>query len=121
MAGPLYRPFASSPYRVSMDLESLRLADWIEIDSFYTSQMAEKRRLLAERHDDVFRALPEAADPSREVLALLSEHLAAHHSRMFRRAGVTLENLALGERWDLDATGLHPLDLAGGWCRRISA
>lgn len=96
-----------------MDLESLRLTDWIEIDASYPSQMAEKRRLLAERHGDVFCALAEAAAASREVLALFAGHLATQHPRMFRRTGATLENLALGESWDLDTTDLHPLDLAG--------
>ena len=37
---------------------------WFEIDECYVEEMAERRRLLAERHEEVFGALPES-DPAR--------------------------------------------------------
>ena len=113
MAGPRYRPFASPPYRVAMGLENLSLDEWIEIDGFFRDQLAEKRRLLAERHGDVFQSLPDSEPPSHEVLQLLAEHLPRRFPALFRREADALENLATAERWDLARTDLHPLDLAG--------
>lgn len=112
MAGPRYRPFASPPYRVAMGLETLALDDWIEIDEAFSDQLAEKRRLLSERHAEVFQALPDSQHASREVLELLAEHLPRRFPTLFRRDGDTLENCATAERWALRNT-LHPLDLAG--------
>ncbi|MBV9527081.1 MAG: DUF3445 domain-containing protein [Acidisphaera sp.] len=96
-----------------MGLENLSLDDWIEIDDAFRDQLAEKRRLLAERHAEVFQSLPESTDPSREVLTLLGEHLPRRFPALFRRRGDTLDNAATAERWNLAQTDLHPLDLAG--------
>jgi hypothetical protein len=113
MPGPLYRPFAAPPYRATMGLQPLDLAEWIEIDHTYATQMAQKRGLLAERHGEVFQALPEALEASQEILRLLLDHLPQHFPHLFRREGDRFANLATGESWPLDSSPLHPLDLAG--------
>jgi dimethylamine monooxygenase subunit A len=49
--------------------------EWIELDARYRDEMAERRQLLSNRHNDVFAVLPEAEDASREVLQRLVTHL----------------------------------------------
>lgn len=112
-AAPDYAPYRGGPFRLSMGLERLALDDWIEPDDTFAAQLREKERLLSERHNEVFAALPQAAAGSAETLALLAEHLPARFPQLYRRSGATLENLVTGQRWDVRNNDLHPLDLAG--------
>lgn len=54
----VYLPFESGPYRMAMALTTVPDRAWFAIDARYGDEMAERRRLLAERHTDVFDALP---------------------------------------------------------------
>jgi hypothetical protein len=108
-----YAPFRAGPFRLSMGLERLDLRDWIEPDEHLAEDLREKERLLAERHHDVFAALPEAAAGSAEVLELLTAHLPARFPALYRRAGKRFDNLITGQSWRLTDLALHPLDLAG--------
>ena len=110
---PDYAPFKAEPFRLSMGLMPLDLKDWIEPDARCAVELKEKERLLTERHDEVFAALPEAAPGAAEALALLVEHLPSRFPELYRRSGNRLDNLATGQRWELHTTPLHPLDLAG--------
>jgi hypothetical protein len=108
-----YLPFDGGRFRLMMGLMPLPGAQWIEIDRHFVAALAAKRALLADRHAEVFAALPEAAAPAAELLTLLADHLASHHARHFRREGDRLRNIATGEDWDLAHAPLHALDLAG--------
>ena len=96
-----------------MGLNALDEADWFEIDDHLGAELAAKKRLLDQRHKDVFLALPEAAESARALLAVMAAHLPRHHPTIYRTTGQGLFNLATGESWDLTAPSLHPLDLAG--------
>ena len=54
----VYLPFESGPYRMAMALTTVPESAWFEIDARYGDEMAERRRLLAERQSGVFGALP---------------------------------------------------------------
>ena len=108
-----YYPFEAKPFKVAMGLHPLNLAEWIEIDDKMPDQLAEKRRLLAERPDEVFAALPEGLSGSKELLALLVERLTTQFPEIYQLNGRRLTNYATNETWDLDQATLHPLDLAG--------
>ena len=110
---PHYAPFKAGEFRWSMGLEPLDLHDWIQVDEGSPLELAEKERLLSERHGAVFDALPEAQAGSVEVLGLLIEHLPARFPDVYRREGDVLLHLASGGRWRLDDQTIHPLDLAG--------
>jgi len=89
-------------------------AEWLAPDASLRDVLAEKRELLATRHELVFRALPEASAASVEVLHLLAEHLAQRFPSVYCRENKGyLRNTASREIWDVDAPPLHPLDLAG--------
>lgn len=96
-----------------MGLQPLDLRDWIEADERFLAELAEKKRLLNERHSEVFAVLPEAAEGSAELLAVLVEHLVARFPTVYWRAGEVLLNLLTRQQWNLERMELHPLDLAG--------
>lgn len=112
MSEALYTPF-EAPYRMSMGLMRLRPEEWIEIDRDWAGDLAEKRRLLAERADELVRTVPGSEPAQAELLDLLTRHLAAHHPERYRLDGGVLRLPELGERWRLSERALAPIDLAG--------
>jgi hypothetical protein len=68
-------PVDGKPDRVHVGARALNLDDWIEIDQDYEAYIAYKLELLSTKHDEVFVSLPMGDHGSREVLALISEHL----------------------------------------------
>ena len=110
---PHYAPFKAGEFRWSMGLEALDLHNWIEVDDRSEVELAEKARLLRERHGAVFDALPESQAGSAEVLGLLIQHLPARFPDVYRREGDVMVHLRGGDRWQLDDETLHPLDLSG--------
>ena len=109
-----YLPFGDGqPFQLRMGLQPLPPEQWIEIGDDYAAQLAEKRRLLAARHGDVFQALPESRTASDEALQLLLEHLRTFHADHFAIDGTKLRNIQTGEIWDIENSPLHPLEQAG--------
>ncbi|MDH3601722.1 MAG: DUF3445 domain-containing protein, partial [Candidatus Tectomicrobia bacterium] len=108
-----YAPYKPGVYRLAMGLTPLDLHDWIEPDAHMAVELAEKERLLRERHGDVFIALAEAADSSAEVLEMLISYLPQRFPTLYRRVGEQIENRVTRQQWHVTQHGLHPLDLAG--------
>jgi hypothetical protein len=98
---------------MAMGLTACRAEDWIELDERYFAEMAQRRTLLAERHTDVFAALPVSDDAGAEVLEFLAGHLLARYPGWFERDGAILHNRLTGEDWNLSALRCDPLELAG--------
>ncbi len=89
-------------------------AEWLAPNASLREILAEKRPLLATRHEWVFRALPEANAASVELLQLLADHLPHYFPDTYRLGdGGRLTNTAGNETWDIDVPPLHPLDVAG--------
>jgi hypothetical protein len=105
--------FGGGRYRLAMGLTPLSGEGWLAPDAELRETLVQKGRLLTTRHGDVFRSLPEAEPAAIELLALLATHLPHHFPAVYRRDGERLLNGATGEKWDLEAAPLHPLDLAG--------
>lgn len=92
-------PVDGKPDRMHVGARALDLDKWIEINSDYEADVAQKRDLLSRKHDEVFVSLPLGDGGSLEVLELLSEHL----PRIFP------------ERWPDSVSidhSLHPLESA---------
>lgn len=88
-----------------MGLRTVDEADWLVVDERRPAELAEKRRLLDERHDEVFGALPGTEAAGAEALALVTGWLGAHHPDL--RPEVTA---GAGEPGGPDR---HPLEQAG--------
>jgi len=94
-----YMPVDGKPDRMHVGARVLDLTNWIEINSDYENDLAQKQDLLSRKHDEVFVSLPLGDSGSREVLDLLTEHL----PREFP------------ERWPVPISvdpDLHPLEAA---------
>jgi len=89
---------ADGPPWLSMGLTRLDPARWIEPDERRADELAERRRLLAGHHDEVFAALPDTEASGEEVLHLVRTWFALH------RPDVVLP---------ADLPGIHPLEAAG--------
>jgi hypothetical protein len=109
----LHLPFEPGPYRMAMGLVALPEAAWFELDDRYQPELRERRRLLTERHADVFAALPVSDAARAEALAEIADHLTTHHPDWFARDGNTLHNRLTGEDCDLTSPPCDRLELAG--------
>jgi dimethylamine monooxygenase subunit A len=107
-----YLPFEPGPHRLQMGLMALRPEDWIELDDALAETLLLKRRLLAERHDDVFAALPDTERAGAELLNLLAEHLPRRFPTQYPRMGSTIAVAATGELVGIGGPGVHPLETA---------
>jgi dimethylamine monooxygenase subunit A len=109
----VYLPFESGPYRMTMALTTVPESTWFEIDERYSEEMQEKRHLLAERHDDVFGALPISDAARAETLREVFANLTTYFPDWFIRNGECLHNALTGGTWDLADLPYDPLELAG--------
>ncbi|MGI3185563.1 heme-dependent oxidative N-demethylase family protein [Nioella aestuarii] len=100
-----FAPWLHPATRRLPGIQPLAMDDWLIRDEVFASQMALRDRLLKTRRDDVFRALPEADLPARELLNLVLSRLGPDYPRdgqiVTRPDGVTV---------DLDSD--HPLIVA---------
>jgi dimethylamine monooxygenase subunit A len=94
--------FLDGPYRLAMGLHALAPGDWLEVGPDVEHQMAERRRLLAERPAEVLAALPESIPGQHELYALVQEHLPERFPDRWQRTGAALVNQATGERFPCD-------------------
>jgi hypothetical protein len=107
-----YLPFEAGPHRLQMGLMALKPQDWIEIDDTLASTLVAKRRLLAERHDEVFAALPGTEAAGAEVLDLLADHLPRRFPTQYPRMNTTIAIAATGDLVGIGTPGVHPLETA---------
>jgi hypothetical protein len=105
--------FEPGPYRMQMGLTAIDPLDLVEIDAHYPAELAERRRLLAERHAEVFAAEPGSEAACADVLAHLAQVLPARYPGWFARDGAMLHNHLTGEAWNVTAPDRHPLEIAG--------
>jgi hypothetical protein len=115
MSAPPYLPFTDGPWRMTMGLIAMKPHDWIEIDQEYEAYVAEKRRLLAERREAIFAALPGSEAATRELQDNLAGFLAERFPDRFTLEGRRLRRSGDGAAWDLDDPLEHPLARAGLW------
>jgi hypothetical protein len=109
----LVLPFADGRWRLKLGLAALDLDEWLWPDGEFAATLARKRALLTEHHGEVFAALPEGEAGGREVLAAFADYLPQRFADLYRRTGRSLVVVPTDETWDLEESGLAPLDLAG--------
>ena len=109
----IHLSFDPGPWRMAMGLVATPPDDLIELDEHYPEEMAERRRLLATRHADVFATLPGSEAARQEVLDILAELLPRRFPAWFARDGALLHNRLTHETWTLGDLPHDPLEVAG--------
>ena len=104
--------FEPGPFRMAMGLIALPENEMVELDDRYLDEMAQRRALLAERHEDVFAAIPGSAPARQAVLDRLATYLPARFPAWFARDADRLHNRLTDETWDLSALPTDPLVVA---------
>ena len=92
-------PFEAGPYRPQMGLTAVDARDWIALGPDVREQLVEKRRLLAERHAEVFAALPGTEEAGAEIADLLFDHLPSRFPTEYPRMDQLIAIAATGERF----------------------
>ena len=113
LSPPRYTPYDKGRFQLTLGIKELDPGQWIEIDQHYAGQLAEKRRLLAERPGDVFDALPDSAAAQAECLDLLLAHLQRHRPETIAVEGSAIRVRPTGDAYDRRDFADRPLDLAG--------
>lgn len=68
-----YVPFDERPFRLRMGLRPLEIDDWLEPDELRDAELAQKARLVAERHDDVVAVAAAAGADAARIDAACEE------------------------------------------------
>ncbi len=106
---PLYLPFETGAYRMSMGLVARHPDELISLDHHYPDEIAQRRALLDCRGNEMVAAEPGAEPACAEMLARLADVLPRRYPAWFERAGSTLHNRLTSESWDLQG---DPLSIA---------
>jgi hypothetical protein len=99
------------PQAFSIGLKPLDPSRWIDPDPELGAYLAEKSRLFAARHGEVFAAEAGTEAAQREVLERLVAHLIADHAGCFAREGGAIRIVPTGELVPLDGVS-PPLETA---------
>lgn len=97
-----FAPWMHPATRRLPGIQPLDMGEWLVRDEAFAAQMALRDRLLEERREDVFRALPEAMAAAEELLALVLSRL----DDGYRRAGNVVTR---PDGVTIDVTADHPL------------
>ena len=106
----IHLPFVAGPFRMAMNLVTVPETDWFEIDEHYPAEAAERRRLLRDRHAEVFAAEPASLAAREETLAMVEDHLTRVHPAWFHRTADGVRDRLTG---DPAPAAADPLEQAG--------
>lgn len=110
---PRFAPYEKGRFQLTLGIKQIAVADWIDVDAHYAAHMAEKHRLLDERHAEVFTALPGSLPAQRECLETVVAHLSEHHRELATAAQDGIRTAWNGETLSFADFAGAPLDLAG--------
>lgn len=106
-----YTPYDGSSKPFTIGLLQLDPDRWIEPDEHLAEQLTEKKRLLSEHREDIFRVEDGTEEAQEEVLKALADYLPLHHPTLYRRRGSLIE--LPGHEVNLADTTTPPLQRAG--------
>lgn len=112
MAVKLYTPYDGSVQPFTIGLGALDPGDWIEVDDYLVPHLAEKDRLLSERHGDVFQAEDDTREAQREVLEALLDYLPGRYPELYEIGPGTVTVRPADTTYTIDDFDARPLELA---------
>lgn len=112
MAVPFHTPYDGSSKPFTLALNSLNLADWIEVDDLLGEHLRQKDELFTAKHDIVFQAAGDTLEAQGEVLHLLMDYLPERYPQLYARSGDTITVEPLARTYDPADFADRPLELA---------
>jgi hypothetical protein len=85
------------PLRPTVGTRPVEDADWLVVDRHRTAQLAEKRRLLAERPDEVVASLPGTRSAAAEAAALVADWYGRRHPALLSQAATDATAIGDGD------------------------
>lgn len=113
MKKPVYLPFTSGKWRLSLGLKALPLKDWIQIDQEFVPYLQRKAELRQTHYAQVFGTTTGSETAQQEVLDALLHHLLHYFPDHYQLRDGVVTVLPTGDRWFLADFATAPLDLAG--------
>ncbi|NNF78064.1 MAG: DUF3445 domain-containing protein, partial [Rhizobiales bacterium] len=99
MAVPFHTPYDGSSKPFTLALNSLNLADWIEVDDLLGEHLRQKDELFTAKHDIVFQAAGDTLKAQGEVLHLLMDYLPERYPQLYARSGDTITVVPLARTY----------------------
>lgn len=109
---PDYLPFLDAkegPFKMTMGIQPLKWADWIEIDEWYEEEITLKRQLLLQNRDRVLQTHPQALHAAHETLQQLCAWLPRFYPDRFAYERGCIYNRATGDCFDTNDPAIDPL------------
>lgn len=108
-----YQPYVAGAFRWRLGLRPLDLADWIELDNRYDTDVERKQQLMDRNVATVNAAMDGTRHEGAEVLEALCDHLVTRWPSRFVRRGGELVDDVRQTSFDVSQRDEHPLFTAG--------
>ena len=108
---PIHQPYKDGKGGVDIGLKPIQKESWLEIDNLFSTEIAEKKKLLKNKRSDVLITPSSSFSIQKEVLTTILEHLQLFHANHFNINKETVEIIKTKEIYNHQKFP-NPLELA---------
>ena len=108
---PIHQPYKDGKGGVDIGLKPIQKESWLEIDNLFSTEIAEKKKLLKNKRSDVLITPSSSFSIQKEVLTTILEHLQLFHANLFNFNKETVEIIKTKEIYNHQKFP-NPLELA---------
>ena len=108
---PIHQPYKDGKGGVDIGLKPIQKESWLEIDNLFSSEIAEKKKLLKNKRSDVLITPSSSFSIQKEVLTTILGHLQLFHANLFNINNETVEIIKTKEIYNHQKFP-NPLELA---------
>ena len=108
---PIHQPYKDGKGGVDIGLKPIQKESWLEIDNLFSTEIAEKKKLLKNKRSDVLITPSSSFSIQKEVLTTILEHLQLFHANLFNINNETVEIIKTKEIYNHQKFP-NPLELA---------
>ena len=108
---PIHQPYKDGKGGVDIGLKPIQIESWLEIDNLFSTEIAEKKKLLKNKRSDVLITPSSSFSIQKEVLTTILEHLQLFHANLFNINKETVEIIKTKEIYNHQKFP-NPLELA---------
>ena len=108
---PIHQPYKDGKGGVDIGLKPIQKESWLEIDNLFSTEIAEKKKLLKNKRSDVLITPSSSFSIQKEVLTTILGHLQLFHANLFNINNETVEIIKTKEIYN-HQNFPNPLELA---------